>query len=293
MGLFGSTGFLGLGNTGGAIAGSLLGGPIGALAASGAGSGGGPNTSAFEGNPNLSQYGPAPGSSALTSSMNAMKAPGQVSADTTGFTPDAGTFTPNAYQAKDMSNTALPQYDAIRNRLNAQYAQTQDTAQTGLDRQFAASGGGPGNGAEAKQTENLASDVAKQKGQDLQSLNAQEAQTRTDLQNQENQKAFQSGESQKGMQFEFGQNQLNRTQAGAEAASAEKLSAGEFNSQMGMQYNQNMFDNSAKISGLDMQWDQAQAEANNNAYNKALSDFQAQHSGGLLGGGGFLGTGFG
>lgn len=186
-----------------------------------------------------------------------------------GFQPLTSKDYGTAYQAHDYSNEALPQYDAMRTRLNSQYSQNQQEAQDSIDRQFAAAGGGPGNGAQAKQTENLAAATEKQKGSDLQDINAQESQTRMALNEQEKQRAYESGEALKGRSFQ-----------------------GEmFNRQSIMQEGQFKFSANSTIAQLDQGWKEAQAEASNNEFNRQLAEFQAQHSGGLLGGGGILGTG--
>lgn len=156
--------------------------------------------------------------------------------------PNLGT----AYAAKDMSKTALPQYDAMRARLNQQFSQGQQQAQDSIDRQFAAMGGGPGNGAQLKQTENLAAETNKQKDLAMQQINAEEAQARTGLQQQEAEKEFQSQEALKGR--------------GAQAA------------QFGIQQQ-------GSLAQLDAIWKQAQAEAANNEFNKELESYKNQSHG--------------
>lgn len=179
------------------------------------------------GSTDLSRFGSNPYASPLSDSLKS-------------FNPNS--YTP--YQAKDMSNAALPQYDAIRSRINTQYNQQQQTAQDALDRQFAAMGGGP-SGAQAKQTENLAASMAQQKGQDLDSLNAEEANARFQLQQQESQRAFESGETAK---------------------------------QMGIQGQEFLLGQQGTMSQLNTAWAQAQQEAQNNEFNKALAIYQALHS---------------
>lgn len=236
-----------------------------------------PQTSQFMGPQfsKLENFGPNPYASPLQGFMSSMPKFSAISPTPLGYTG-------GSYTAKDMSKTDLPQYDAMRSRLNSQYSQQQSEAQDALDRQFAAAGGGPGNGTQAKQTENLAAGIAKQKGQDLEGINAEEAATRTQLQQAEQQKEFQSGEAARGYGF-----QANQFNAG------QNLQAQEFNQQMPLQYEQLGLTTANDLAGLNTSWDQAEAEANNNEFNKALSEFQATHSGGLLGGGGFLGLGIG
>lgn len=197
--------------------------------------------SEFMGKPDINQFGNSPLHDSISGQVDNLK-----------------NFKYDAYKAKDMSNSALPQYDAMRSRLDRQYSQSQGQAQDALDRQFAAAGGGPGNGAQAKQTENLAADVNRQKSSDLEGINQQEAQTRFGLQQAEAQKEFQSQEAGKGYGFQA-------QQAGLQG-------------QMG-------------LGQMDLGYQQAQAESRNNEFNKVMAQHQAAHSGGLLGGGGFLGTG--
>lgn len=262
--------------------------------AKGVGIGSGPDTSQFMGPKysNLSTFGANPYSSSLSGSLSSMPQFQPISAPGSTYT-SSGPYKQDAYQAKDMSKTALPQYDAMRERLNSQYSQQQGQSQDALDRQFAAMGGGPGNGAQAKQTENLSAGIAKQKGDDLLGINAEEAQARTALQQQEEQKAFQSGETEKGYGFQAGQSDIGRQFQAGQTASQMGMQAGMFNQQMQQSQNQFNFNAGTTLAGLNTAWDQAQAEANNNEFNKALAQYQSQHSGGLLGGGGFLGTGIG
>lgn len=182
----------------------------------------------------------------------------------------------SSYQAKDMTNAVLPEYDAMRSRLDKQYSQTQSQAQDALDRQFAAMGGGPGNGAQLKQTENLASSIAQQKGNDLDQINAQEAATRRGLQTQEENKAFESSEAAK-----------NRVAQG-----------NQFNTQAKMTQSGNVMNATTSLQStlaqLQTQWDQLQAqiasenaknqmEANAQAFNQAMAAADYHTSGGFLG----------
>ncbi len=131
-----------------------------------------------------------------------------------------------------------PAYDAMRSRLNTAYVQQQQQGQDAIDRQFAAAGGGPGNGVQQKQTENLTAGTEKAKGFDLDAINAQQ---------------------------------------GMANIEASKNDVGVM----------------GQIAGLHTGWDQAAEQANNDAYNMVMNNYKAKHSGGLLGGGGFLGLGIG
>ena len=188
--------------------------------------------------PNLGAYGANPYASPLQGMISNFKAPSSV--------------TPT-----DLTKMDLPLFDMMRQNLSTQFNQQQQQGQDAINRQFAAMGGGP-SGAQVKQTENLAAGVAQAKEQGLRDINAQEAQTRTQLTEQQAQ---------------------------------ENLQAQEFNTQMGLQGQELQFQEGSSLAGLNTAWDQAQEQSTNDAFNKAMGQYQAQHSGGLFGGGGFLGLG--
>lgn len=222
---------------------------------------------------NLQSFGNNPASSSLSQLISSL--PQFQSINAQSITAPSLSAVPAAYQAQDTSKMALPQYDAMREQINSQYSQTQSQAQDALDRQFAAMGGGPGNGAQAKQTENLASSIAKQKGQDLMGINAQEAQTRTQLQQIQQQEAFQSGEQQRGQEFQQG---LTGAQMGFGAQqfnAGQNFAAQQFNQQMQQQQNQFNFGANSTIAGLNMAWQQANQQALNDAFNAHLGIYQA------------------
>jgi hypothetical protein len=77
----------------------------------------------------ISSFGESPYTSSLKKMISDYKTP-------------TSNFQENGYKAKDMSGTALPQYDAMRSRLDQQYSKIQSQSQDSLDRQFAAMGGG-------------------------------------------------------------------------------------------------------------------------------------------------------
>jgi hypothetical protein len=156
------------------------------------------------------------------------------------------------YQAKDRSGEALPQYDAMRTRLNAQYGQAHNKAQDSLDRQFAAAGGGPGNGAQAKQTENLANSIQEQKSRDLEGINLAEAQARYQMQEQEGERAFHSGESDLARRFQAGQNaaQMGMQSDIFNAQSGNQI--GMFNAESINKGNQFRFEADSKLAALEL-----------------------------------------
>ena len=243
------------------------------------------------GNNSLTNYAGNPNSSALRQMLGNMQGPTAVNAGSVD--PSNLSVDGSSYQAKDMSNAALPQYDAMRQRLQSQYSQNQGQAQDALDRQFAASGGGPGNGAQAKQTENLAASTEAAKSNDLQGINAQEAQTRQQLQQQENQNAFQSQEATKGRVLQGQEFNLGQQNQAAQFNTQEGLQAGEFNTGQQQAFNQFQFGAGSSLAQLDQGYQEANEQAANDAFNQSTANFTSKHSGGVLGGGGFLGTGLG
>jgi len=227
--------------------------------------------------PQLSDVSGSPDTAALQRRLDSLKTPDKISLEGPYQSKET------AYQAKDLSGP-LPEFNSIRTRANTQLNQAQQQSQDALDRQFAALGGGP-SGAQIKQTQILGDSMAKQRDQTMQDINFQEAQQRRALQEEEQNKQFQSEEALKGRTFQGEQGALSRN-----------LAANQFNSQMGSQFDQFAFDASSKISALDQSYRQANlstlTSALENEYNAKMNAYQAAHSGGLFGGGGFLGLGF-
>lgn len=151
------------------------------------------------------------------------------------------------------------QFDVAREAQSESNAQNTGTANDALARKFAAMGGGP-SGAEVKAQTNLSTQEAAQNDQAMAKINEGEAQAKTEIQNQ--------------------QAQMNQQ-------------AQEFNTQMGQTYQQFGFSANSQIAQLDSMANQQQEDSATTAFNENLQQYQAQHSGGLLGAGGFLGTGIG
>jgi hypothetical protein len=175
-----------------------------------------------------------------------------------GFINDFG-YKGGAYQAKDRMGEQMPEYDAMRARLESQYKREGQTAQENQSRQFAALGGGP-SGAAIKQTQILDDQLARAKSEGMLGVDAQEAQARRGLQETENARAYESGEKARGYGFEADQAKLGGMNA---------------------------------LGQLDLGFKTAQKEATNDEFNKIMARYQAKNSGGLFGGGGFLGLGGG
>lgn len=161
-----------------------------------------------------------------------------------------------SYQAKDMSKAVLPQFDTMRQQTSQALSKQNSTNQDALQRRFAAMGN-MNSGAYVK-----AGQIQDQGNQEttanaMNTIGSQEAAERTNLQNMENQKEFQSGETgrQLGMQSQVENYQLPMQGEG-------------------------------QLAGLNQ-------NASDSEFNRRQQRYKAGHSGGLLGGGGFLGTGVG
>lgn len=201
------------------------------------------------------------GASALQRRLNEFKAPEHVAA------PDEI----KGYTAKDYSGS-LPEYDQVRQQtsqgLNTQTQSNQDA----LDRRFAANGM-LNSGSAIKATELNNQSANENRASAMNNIGFQEAQTRRSLQQQEEGKAFQSGEQAK----------YYNAQA--------KTHNQEYNNQLDFQNNQFMFDSASKIAQLDLGYKSAQQQEADSSFNAQMEQYRAAHSGGLLGAGGLLGTG--
>ncbi len=173
----------------------------------------------------------------------------------------------SAYTAKDMSTTDLPQYDIARTQENQSLNSTAQGNSDAMQRRFAAMGN-LNSGAYIKASQVGDQQANEAKANAMAGINMQEAGARTSLQQNEANKEFQSGESTK--QFNAGQS--NQFQ--------------QFNANLGSE-------NASKVSSLDLAYKSAQQQAADDQYQAAMNGYQAMHSGGLLGSGGFLGTGIG
>lgn len=187
----------------------------------------------------------------------------------------------NGYKAQESSaglekhNTALTaQANAEKLRATQAINAQAQGANDAISRRFAAMGAS-GSGAAVKQTSQVfsdASDKSTDVGNQIQeSLSVQigDAQ-RAHMENEAN-REFQSGEALKGRN-------AGREQYNAESEFKDKVFR---------------FDASSKLSALEMQETQMDRDAQDQAFNKEMANYQKQHSGGLLGGGGILGTGMG
>jgi hypothetical protein len=172
-----------------------------------------------------------------------------------------------AYQQSDASKAM---YSTAQNNLKSTLSQARSQSQDALQRRLAALGN-LNSGAGIKQVENLDSDLARQEADANLNLSTQQAQS-------EEAKGFQASQAAQGRNF-----------------AREQYNAG-----IPFQFGQFQFDAQSKMAQLGLQGaqfgmsqDAFDWQKQIDEYNKKLGAYQAGHSGGLLGGGGFLGTGIG
>lgn len=171
------------------------------------------------------------------------------------------------YTAKDYSKENLPEFTDQRNILTQQLNAQEQGQRSAMERKFAALGGlNSGSAIRNSQIANQA--AAENRGNALTGLSAKEAEAKRGLQQQENQKEFQSGENAKTLNAQMA-NQFQQFKTGLGA------------------------DSLSKIAQLDMGYKGLQQQSADEAFNAAMAQYQARHSGGLLGAGGIFGLGIG
>lgn len=163
----------------------------------------------------------------------------------------------------DQVNYFENQRQGIKNRIKNVGLQQNDV----MARKFASMGGGP-SGAEVKDQQIRDQNNLSQQEDAIAGVNAQESNT---LANRD----FQSGESEKQRAF-----------SGSEAQKARDLSSSQFGANLAYQ-------KEMKLKELDMMQKQFDLDSQNTQFNKEMSNWTKDHTGGLLGAGGFLGTGIG
>lgn len=171
-----------------------------------------------------------------------------------------------AYTAKTFAPPT--ELNQARSRAVSQVNANTQQANDAISRRFAAMGG-LGSGAYIKQTE-----LQQQRGEDKKAeassnIDAQEQAMRREFDAMEGQKEFQSGEAAKGrgLQREI------------------------YNSDLDFKDKVFRFDSNSKLAQMQLQFEQADRDSQDQEFNKQLSLYQAKNQGGLLGAGGFLGSG--
>lgn len=155
-------------------------------------------------------------------------------------------------------------FDQQRTQVGQRVSAARQQNQDALKRRFAAIGG-LNSGAAIKQQQ-LADDTAnQQREQGMAAVNDLEAQAREVQVNRD----FQSGEAQKQRDFQSKQSDIDRQ----------------------FQDKVFQFDKESKLKQLDLQSQDLALRRDENEFNKRMAQLQADRSGGLFGGGGFLGLG--
>lgn len=173
--------------------------------------------------------------------------------------------TVQGYQARDLS--AIPEYQQLAQRTEQSYNKNAQGSNEALQRRFAAMGG-LNSGAYIKQAEIQQQQNQEAKSNAMNDLGAKFA-------GQESERAYQSGEQAKN----FNASATNQTN--------------QFNAGLARQGQMDQIEGQSKIAALEAQQQQMEQGANESEFNAAMQQYQAKHSGGFLGAGGFLGTGMG
>lgn len=154
-------------------------------------------------------------------------------------------------------------YDMARERAQQRASQTGQKNAGAIARRFAAIGGL--NSGAAIKAQQMAHQQADQQREDaVRDVDIAEGQMAQ-------QQAHQSSEAEKARQFQA-------DQAGQDRGFQEKVFS---------------FDKESKLKQLDLAFQQFDLQKDESAFNRRLARYQAGQSGGLFGGGGFLGTGIG
>lgn len=182
------------------------------------------------------------------------------------------------YDPNNPTGSAGSPYDVLRSRARQQSDANRGQSLEALQRRYAAMGN-LNSGSAIKQEQEL----NRQSGEDLENqlgnINLQEQEGA----NQRNfQRSMMNEQLSKQQEFQGKQNELARqfqgTQNEAERSLREKLAN---------------LENTARMRQLDLEFQNSDLERQAMYFNQDMQNWQKVHSGGLLGGGGFLGTGFG
>ena len=169
-------------------------------------------------------------------------------------------FGSDVYSAKDYSGP-LEEFKQLRNDTMSQASTAKDAGLGALERKFAAMGN-LNSGAYTTASDVAARGYDQNASKAMNDIGFQEAQARRALQQGEDNKVFQSRE---------GFNKEKRA--------------------YGTNFDQNKLENSVKMRSLDLALHKANQESVDNQFNAEMAGYQAEHSGGLFGSGGFLGLG--
>lgn len=160
------------------------------------------------------------------------------------------------------AQTKLPGFDEARAKISQQSGADEQAQQDALQRRFA-SIGNLNSGAAIKSAQLVSDNVTKEKNNQLNDLNAKEA----------------TGLSDRNMQLE-------------EAVKSRNLTRESANAQMDFQNRTFNFDANSKLAALEQGQSQLELAKKESDINATQNEYTQKHSGGLFGGGGFLGLGF-
>lgn len=287
--------------------GAVAGGLPGFLIGSGVGSG---NSNGMPDASSIPNYYSQPMNSELSgiqSQVNGLQAPTPVTATDTpqeGAYQAQGPFkdTGSTYQAKDYSNADLG-YGAVQNQATQKLNTQNSGAQDAIQRRFAAMGN-LNSGAYAKSAQMQDQSNAENVASTDTSIGFQQAQARNTMNQAEQNKEFQSGEAanQRGFagqqavnqeNFQGSEDVANRNLQSSQANASRDMQASEFNTGNQMKNQEFQIGESGQLAGMDLGYKNAEQNQAEDQYNAQMNSYQAMHSGGLLGAGGFLGTGLG
>lgn len=170
------------------------------------------------------------------------------------------TFSPTAVPDK------LPEFDTQRSRISQQAGADEQAQQEALQRRFAAIGN-LNSGAAIKGAQLVSDQAVKNKADALSQVDMQESARKQQL-------------ADRNAQLEEAVKGRNLTRESANAA-------------MDFQNRTFNFDANSKLAALEQGQSQLELAKKESDINAAQNEYTQKHSGGLLGGGGFLGTGIG
>lgn len=189
----------------------------------------------------------------------------QVKLDATGK-PQMLTPETKAYEARSTTPEIESQLANQKASISRQYNAGAQSANDAVSRRFAAMGAG-GSGSAVKASERIFQDAA---DKSVQAQNELESATRAQFGEQEANRAFQSNEAMKGR----------------------NAAREQFNSEVDFKDKVFRFDSTSKLAQLELGFIQSERDAQDQNFNKEMARYQQANQGGLLGGGGILGTGF-
>lgn len=176
---------------------------------------------------------------------------------------------------------AVEGYDKIRARALQDARAGYSGASDAISRRFAALGAG-NSGAAIKAQQMADQAQADKESGVLQGVGMQEDAERKRLNEAAEQRDFAASEATKGRNFQ-----------GSEAARGRKMQADLYNADQDFKQKVFAFDANSKLADMDRAFDEFKINQDTLEFNKRKARFEAGHTGGLFGSGGFLGTGIG